>query len=202
VPLSKRSAIRVSKDAEANGAMRIFTVGHSTRAFDALVDLLHAHGVLQLADVRSYPGSRRHPQFARANLETALPAAGIAYRWLPGLGGRRKPAADSRRNAGWRVDGFRAYADHMQTEEFRSARSELEDWARRRATAVMCAEAIHTRCHRRLLADALLVRGWEVLHIESQTRAQPHVLTPFAVVETDGAPTYPGDPALPLGDRL
>jgi uncharacterized protein (DUF488 family) len=178
--------------------MRIFSIGHSTRAFEELVDLLRAHGVVQLADVRSYPGSRRHPQFARGNLETSLPPAGIAYRWMPGLGGLRKPVAGSSRNAAWQVEGFRAYADHMGTGEFVEARSELETWAQAAATAFMCAEASYTMCHRRLLADALLARDWEVLHIESRTRARPHLLTPFALVTAARTLTYPGNPELPL----
>src|SRR5262245_31568503 len=114
---------------------RIFTIGHSTRSFEELVDLLRAHGVLQLADIRSFPGSRRHPHFARTALETSLPAAGIAYRWMRGLGGMRKPMPGASPNVGWRVAGFRAYADAMATPEWESARSELEEWAAAAPTA-------------------------------------------------------------------
>jgi len=175
-----------------------FSIGHSTRTLDALLELLHAHGVLQLADVRSFPASRRQPHFARAHLEMALPEAGIAYRWLPALGGRRKLRTGSSPNTGWRVAGFRAYADHMATAEFEAGLGELESWARARPTAFMCAEANYRQCHRQLLADALLVRGWDVLHIESSTRARSHVLPGFAHVGEGGKITYPGDPELPL----
>src|SRR4030095_627472 len=145
---------------------RIFTIGHSTRPFAELVELLRAHGVVQLADVRSFPASRRHPHFARAALEKNLPAAGIEYRWMRGLGGMRKLKAGPSPNMGWRVAGFRAYADAMATTEWESARAELEAWALVAPTAFMCAEATYLKCHRQLLADALTARGWEVLHIE------------------------------------
>jgi uncharacterized protein (DUF488 family) len=180
-------------------APRIYSVGHSTRAVDELVELLVASGVRQLADVRSFPGSRRHPHFARGHLEAALPASGIAYRWMPGLGGRRRLGAGPSPNTAWRVAGFRAYADYMATEEFRSARTELESWAGAAPTVFMCAEARYRMCHRQLLADALVVRGWEVVHLETLKRAEPHVLTSFACVAPDGSVTYPGDPELPLG---
>ena len=176
---------------------RIFTIGHSTRSLDELVALLRHHGIEQLADVRSYPGSRRLPHFGRAALEAVLPAAGIAYRWMPGLGGRRRPRADSP-NRGWRVDGFRAYADYMRTPEFAAARDELEAWARQVPTAFMCAEAWFRKCHRQLLADALVVRGWEVLHVTSEAPPEPHRLTGFAQPEADGQLLYPADGELPL----
>jgi uncharacterized protein (DUF488 family) len=176
--------------------MQIFSIGHSTRSLDELVELLRAHQVARLADIRSYPGSRRHPHFARAHLEHALPRAGIAYQWMPGLGGHRKPAAQSARNAGWRIEGFRAYADHLGTEEFAVARDQLEQWAREAPTVFMCAEARFSQCHRQLLADALVARGWEVRHIESAEQAPTHVLTPFARVGADQVLTYPGTPEL------
>jgi uncharacterized protein (DUF488 family) len=176
---------------------RIFSVGHSKSQLDVLVQLLRIHSVSQLADVRSYPTSRRHPHFSRVNLETALPSRGIAYRWMPGLGGLRLPVASST-NTGWRVEGFRAYADHMQTPDFAMARAELEAWADSAPTAFMCAEADFHQCHRQLLADALVVRGWEVLHIASATASAQHTLTGFARVGKDGYIDYPGDPELPL----
>ena len=179
-------------------AGRIYTIGHSTRAFAELVDLVAAHGVRQLADVRSFPASRRYPHFARAHLEQALPRAGIAYRWMPALGGRRRLGAGPSANAGWRVAGFRAYADHMAMPEFAAARADLEVWAAAAPTVFMCAEAAYRMCHRQLIADALVARGWEVLHIESRTRARPHALTTFARLGEDGRITYPGDPELPL----
>lgn len=178
-------------------APRIFTIGHSTRTLDELLQLLRQHGIVQLADVRSYPGSRRLPHFGRAALETGLPALGVAYRWMPGLGGRRPLRPDSP-HRGWRVDGFRAYADHMQTPEFAAARDELEVWASRAPTAFMCAEAWFRKCHRQLLADALVVRGWEVLHVSSPAVPEPHRLTRFARRAADGHLVYPADGELPL----
>lgn len=178
--------------------MRLFTIGHSTRTYSAFLGLLRAHGVAQVADVRSFPGSRRHPHFARAHLEQALPVDGIDYRWMQALGGMRRPETGAVANAGWREPGFRAYADHMATAAFETARAELEAWAQGAATACLCAEAEPLRCHRQLLADALLARGWEVLHIETASNVRAHVLTSFARIDADGRITYPGDPQLPL----
>ena len=142
-----------------------------------------------LADVRRYPSSRRFPHFNAPDLERALGDAGIEYVHLAGLGGRRDPAPDSP-NTGWRVGQFRGYADHMGSEEFRGGLARLEELARARTTAVMCAEAQWWRCHRRLLSDALLVRGFEVTHIDARGGSTPHELTPFALVE-DGRLAYP-----------
>ena len=170
----------------------VYTVGHSTRSIEALVALLSAHGVAQLVDVRTIPRSRRHPHFNRDALSGSLPAAGIAYVHMPGLGGLRKPRVDSV-NTAWRNAGFAGYADYMQTPEFAASVAELIERARSVATAVMCAEAVPWRCHRSLLADALVVRGVDVRHILGLTRADPHVLTSFARV--DGLQiTYAGDP--------
>jgi uncharacterized protein (DUF488 family) len=137
-------------------------------------------------DVRRHPGSRRVPWTNSGEIERALP---VAYAHLPALGGRRRPAGDSP-NAGWESGQFRGYADHMRSAEFRDALAELERLAAERTTAVMCAEAQWWRCHRRLLADALLVRGWEVLHVGSAGGVTIHQLTEFAVVE-DGRLAYP-----------
>lgn len=178
--------------------MRIYTIGHSTRSFDELVQLLRAHGVMQVADVRSYPASRRHPHFARAALEISLPASGLEYRWMPGLGGLRHSPAATSPNRGWRVEGFRAYADHMLTPEFETTIAELETWARAAPTAFMCAEAYYRKCHRQLLSDALHVRGWEVLHIASESAPTLHRLTGFARVLEDQKLVYPGDAELPF----
>jgi uncharacterized protein (DUF488 family) len=172
--------------------MRVYTVGHSTRPFPQLLELLTAHGVTQVADVRSYPGSRRHPQFSRFHLERSLPQAGLAYAWMGHLGGMRRPVAETSANAGWREPAFRAYADHMGTAHFAAACAALEAWAMQGPTVCLCAEAEALRCHRQLLADALLVRGWEVRHIESPQVARVHVLTPFAKLGADGGLTYPG----------
>lgn len=168
----------------------ILTVGHSTRAFDDLVALLRHHGVELVADVRRYPGSRRHPQFQRAALERSLAEHGIAYRHLPELGGRRRPRPDSP-NQGWRNASFRGYADHMQTVEFRTGLAVLLELAAHHRVAIMCAEAVPWRCHRSLIADALLVRGAGAAHIVDAGQPAPHQLTRFACVEDDRL-TYPG----------
>jgi uncharacterized protein (DUF488 family) len=170
--------------------LRIFTIGHSTRTLEAFLGLLEAHGVRQLADVRTVPKSRRMPHFSREALAASLQAAGIEYRHFPALGGMRRPRPDSV-NTAWRNESFRGYADHMQTSEFSEAVSLLCDWAALASTAVMCAEALWWRCHRSLLADALLVRAVAVLHIQSETRAQPHQLHEFARTHGESV-TYPG----------
>jgi uncharacterized protein (DUF488 family) len=170
--------------------MTIFTIGHSTRSLDDLLALLRAHGVVQLADIRTVPKSRRHPHFARDALERSLPAAGVAYRHFPALGGLRRPRLDSR-NSAWRHEGFRGYADHMETPEFGAALDDLMGWGSGAPTAVMCAEAMWWQCHRRLLADALAARGVEVRHIMSAASAPPHEITEFARIEGERV-SYPG----------
>src|SRR5262249_35174827 len=148
--------------------------GHSTRTLDEFVGLLRAHGITQLADVRTVPKSRRHPHFAGEALAVSLPAAGVAYRRFAGLGGLRKPRKDSQ-NTGWRHESFRGYADHMQSPAFREALDELIEWSSV-PTVVMCAEAVWWQCHRQLIADALVARGIEVRHIMSATSAPAPVL--------------------------
>jgi uncharacterized protein (DUF488 family) len=143
-----------------------------------------------VADVRAFPSSRRHPQFNRAVLAGWLGDAGIAYRHMPGLGGRRKPVPGSA-NGGWEDSAFQGYADHMPTREFRTALAELEALAAERPTAIMCAEAVWWRCHRRLIADALVVRGWRVEHLGIGDSVALHELTEFAVVGPDRTITYP-----------
>lgn len=157
----------------------VFTVGHSTRALDDFIALLKAHGVQRLVDVRTVPRSRHNPQFNRETLPAALQAAGIAYSHKAGLGGLRKPRPDSP-NAGWRNLSFRGYADYMQTPEFVSSLEEIMAAARKEQLALMCAEAVPWRCHRSLIADALLVRGIPACEIVDATRLKPHALTPFA----------------------
>jgi uncharacterized protein (DUF488 family) len=167
----------------------VFTIGHSTRPLEELIALLARNGVAQLADVRTVPKSRRHPQFVREALAGSLPRAAIAYRHFPGLGGLRKPRRDST-NTAWRNEGFRGYADYMQTPTFAQALDELLRWAAR-PTAIMCAEAVWWQCHRQLIADALVARGVEVRHIVSAAAPEPHRLTDFARVEGTRV-TYPG----------
>lgn len=169
--------------------MTIYTIGHSTRSFEELVDILRAHGVAAVADVRTIPKSRRHPQFADTFLSIELPKNGIEYLPFKSLGGLRKTRKDSS-NTGWRNESFRGYADYMQTPEFAKALAELEEVARQQPTTTMCAEAVPWRCHRSLISDALLVRGWQVMDIMAINKATPHKLTPFAKVRGKKI-TYP-----------
>jgi uncharacterized protein (DUF488 family) len=143
-----------------------------------------------VADVRAYPSSRRHPQFNRETLAASLEAAGVQYVHVTGLGGRREPVPGSP-NGGWRERAFQGYADHMASSEFQQALAELQASARKLATAVMCAEAVWWRCHRRLIADALVARGWRVEHLGIGAGRAVHELPEFAVVETGGLVRYP-----------
>ncbi|MBF6599093.1 MAG: DUF488 domain-containing protein [Dehalococcoidia bacterium] len=162
----------------------LFTIGHSTRTLADFVALLRAWHVDAVADVRTVPRSRHNPQFEGAELARTLPAAGIAYVRMPALGGWRRPKADST-NTGWRVASFRGYADHMETDDFRAGIEALLAYADGRRVAVMCAEAVPWRCHRSLIADALVARGCEVRDIMSATAAPEHRLPAFARVERD-----------------
>jgi uncharacterized protein (DUF488 family) len=156
----------------------IHTIGHSTRSLEIFSQLLKAHRIELLADVRRWPASRRHPHFQREALSKALKEAGIDYLWRGDLGGFRKPAADSP-NTAWRVGAFRAYADFMLTSEFSAIMEQMETLASERRMTIMCAEAVPWSCHRQLLADAFLVRGWEVRHI-MDNRCHEHKFPPFA----------------------
>jgi uncharacterized protein (DUF488 family) len=176
----------------------IYTIGHSTHPPPRLLELLDAHGVTRVADVRRAPRSRRTPQFNAETLRPELPAAGVDYVHLPELGGWRSPIAGSEENAGWRNRSFRGYADHMGSDEFAAGLERLVALAAERPTAAMCAEAPWWRCHRRLVADALSARGWEVCHIGPDGGLARHELTEFAVVGEGGRVTYPPDE----GDQL
>jgi uncharacterized protein (DUF488 family) len=169
--------------------IEIYTVGHSTRSPEQLLEILHAAAIAAVADVRSFPSSRRYPQFNRGALEQWLPEAGIDYVHFGELGGRRNPLPDSP-NGGWRERGFRGYADHMASPEFEAGIQRLQQLARAKPTAVMCAEALWWRCHRRLIADALTLHGWDVCHLGSGAPTR-HELTSFAEVGEGGALTYP-----------
>ena len=157
----------------------VFTIGHSTRPIEDFIALLKAHEIKLLIDVRTIPRSRHNPQFNRETLPVSLHAAGIAYAHMPELGGLRHARKDST-NLAWRNLSFRGYADYMETHEFEKGLANLIGESRSRRTAIMCAEAVPWRCHRSLIADALLARGIEVFEISSPTRAQPHKMTPFA----------------------
>jgi uncharacterized protein (DUF488 family) len=161
--------------------LTIYTIGHSTRPLDEFIALLAAHGIRQLVDIRSMPRSRRHPHFSSDALSASLGDVKVSYRHSPALGGLRKPRRDSL-NTAWQVEGFRGYADYMETDAFRAALEELVAFAAAAPTAIMCAEAVWWRCHRQLVADALVARGIEVRHITSITAAPAHTLTDFAEV--------------------
>jgi uncharacterized protein (DUF488 family) len=175
----------------------IFTIGHSTRPIEEFIRLLKAHGVQRVIDVRTIPRSRHNPQFSRERLSAALHSARLHYRHLPGLGGLRRPAPDSP-NTAWRNTSFRGYADHMRTAEFETSLERCLAFARQERVALMCAEAVPWRCHRSLIADALLARGIEVREIVSAIRARPHAFTPWATVQGTRV-TYPTAATTPEG---
>ncbi|MCA1832443.1 MAG: DUF488 family protein [Actinomycetota bacterium] len=160
----------------------IFSIGHSTHTLEKFVELAQMHGITVLADVRTAPRSRRVPHFNSEFFGASLAQRGIAYRPMPALGGLRRPDPGSK-NLGWKVPGFRAYADYMQTPAFEESLAELVAVAEERTTAYMCAEGLWWKCHRRLISDALSVRGWTVRHILSDGKMVDHVLPEFAVIE-------------------
>jgi uncharacterized protein (DUF488 family) len=175
------------------------TIGHGTLAAAAFAELVAAAGIEVVVDVRRFPGSRRHPQFGSDQMAVWLPEAGLGYEWFPALGGRRKPSADSR-NTGLRNEQFRAYADHMETAEFKDGVARLLAMAGGAAVAVMCAESVWWRCHRRLLADHLvLVEGGAVEHVMHDGRRVGHPVTAGARRVGD-AVVYGGAEPLPLED--
>jgi len=156
----------------------LFTIGHSNRSFEEFLQLLRAHGVEQVIDVRSIPKSRHNPQFERTFLARGLRKRRIGYRWLKKLGGRRHAKNDSV-NTGWRNAAFRGFADYMATSQFADGLEALEVAAQGKCVAIMCAEAVPWRCHRSLIADALTKRKWNVCHIVGRVSARKHRLTPF-----------------------
>ena len=169
----------------------MLTIGHSNRPIDEFLRLLKAHGVKRLVDVRTVPRSRHNPQFNRDSLPGSLAAEGISYDHMPGLGGLRHPKRDSL-NTGWKNLSFRGYADYMQTPEFASSLDALIELDRTGGLAIMCAESVPWRCHRSLIADALVASGVTVSHVMTETRANPHKMNNFARVE-GGLVTYPAD---------
>jgi uncharacterized protein (DUF488 family) len=175
----------------------IYTVGHSIHPIEGFLALLREHRIERLADIRLIPKSQRYPHFGLEQLSAALQRTGVAYRHFPDLGGRRRPRRDSI-NTAWRVEAFRGYADYMSTPAFRAGVESLLAYATGARTAVMCAEAVWWQCHRRLLADHLLVRGIPVLHILSTVPPKPHELSDFAR-EVDGELVYPGLLESPAG---
>ena len=161
---------------------RVWTVGHSNHSVERLVEILKAHGIARILDVRRFPMSRKWPHFNADSLAASLPASEIEYVGIPELGGRRKPRPDSPHTA-WRAEQFRGYADFMDTPDFAANLERAMAYARERPTALMCAEAVPWRCHRSLLSDALSARGWDVSEILSEKEARPHRLPGFARVE-------------------
>ena len=186
----KRTASRVKKNVpQEPSSPRVLTIGHSTRPLEEFIRLLQVHGVTCVVDVRTVPRSWHNPQFNKATLPAALKKAGLGYVHMPGLGGLRHARRDSI-NMGWRNTSFRGYADYMQTPEFAQSLEELIHWAKRDRVTLMCAEAVPWRCHRSLIADALMVRGIRTEDIMSATRRQAHALTAFAKVRGTTI-TYP-----------
>ena len=169
---------------------RIWTVGHSTREAEKFNQILKAHEIEVLVDVRSFPGSRRYPQFNKEELKQSLASVELEYHHLPALGGRRRPNPESK-NTAWKNASFRAYADHLESEEFKQGINELEELARSRRTAFMCAEALWWRCHRSLIADYLKAKGWEVVHIGGEQQVEMHPYTSAARI-VKGKLSYEG----------
>jgi len=173
-------------------ARTLFTVGHSSRSAEAFLAVLAAHGIRTVVDVRRFPGSRRHPHFGQDELAGALAITGIEYAHEVALGGRRVPSAEHRApNAAWRVAAFRAYADYALTDPFHEALDRVLVLAARQPTTVMCAEAVPWRCHRRIIADHAVARGWTVQHVFDARRTDAHDLHPSARVRDDGRVVYP-----------
>ncbi|MCC7487072.1 MAG: DUF488 domain-containing protein [Burkholderiales bacterium] len=171
----------------------VFTIGHSTRPLPEFLGLLAAHGVAAIADVRRFPGSRRNPAYGSDALAAALAADGLGYRWFPELGGRRKALPGSP-NTAWRNGAFRGYADHMESEAFRAGFGKLVAFAAQQPAALLCAELLWWRCHRALIADALVAAGIPVAHILGPGKAAPHALRPPARLVA-GRLAYTAEPA-------
>jgi uncharacterized protein (DUF488 family) len=171
--------------------MTVWTIGHSTRPLDLFLGLLEHHRIEAIADVRRFPGSRRHPQYGSAALQATLAEHAIGYRWMPELGGRRRTSPDSP-NTVWKNAAFRGYADYMQTTEFAAAFTDLLAFAAQQRTCMMCAEAVWWCCHRSMIADALKSRGIRVLHIMDAGKTTEHPYTAPARI-VDGRLTYAVD---------
>lgn len=171
-------------------AGRIWTVGHSTRTESEFADIILAHHIKTVVDVRAFPTSRRFPQFNQKQLGQHLAGLAVEYHHIPALGGRRNPRPDSR-NTAWKNASFRAYADHMETDLFKAGIAELVELAKNSPTAFMCAESLWWKCHRSLIADYLKVRGYEVLHIMGVDKSEVHPYTSAARI-VDGQLSYRG----------
>jgi uncharacterized protein (DUF488 family) len=168
----------------------VFTMGFSNRTWEQTIAILQSHRIERLVDIRTLPGSKRTPQFNLENLQLKLPESGIEYIHMKTLGGLRKPLKDSRLNSAWRNDGFRGYADYMQSPAFEEALNALTGLLKEKRSVYTCTEAVFWRCHRQLVSDALFIRDYRVGHILGPGKAQAHTLTPFAKVDGDRI-TYP-----------
>ena len=181
---------RAAKGKNSTSKKTIWTVGHSTRSAEEFNQILKVHEIATLVDVRSFPGSRRYPQFNRSSLQESLAAEAIHYHHSPRLGGRRPPNPKSK-NTAWKNSSFRAYADHLESDEFQQGITELQELAQQGRTAVMCAEALWWRCHRSLIADYLKWKGWEVVHIRDAEHTELHPFTSAARI-VEGRLSYEG----------
>lgn len=188
--MGKRDDETKSEAAALEEKQRVWTIGHSTRSAEEFHEILAAHKIEALVDVRSFPGSRRYPQFNKKQLASTLPENGVEYFHLPELGGRRQTRKDSR-NTAWKNQSFRGYADHMETKEFQQGIERLLELGGEKHAAIMCAEALWWRCHRSLISDFLKARGVEVIHILDATHEQPHPYTSAARI-IDGELSYAG----------
>ncbi|MBS7623508.1 DUF488 domain-containing protein [Candidatus Bathyarchaeota archaeon] len=173
--------------------MHFYTIGHSARSLEEFIELLHENGVWILVDVRRWPSSSRHPHFSKMNMSEALKEHGVMYEWLgKQLGGYRKKGLEEESpSKGWSSRGFRNYADHTLTEEFREGIRRLLELAEKETVALMCAERLYWRCHRRIISDYLVVKGHSVTHILEKGKTEEHRLTSFAEV-VNGELRYPG----------
>ena len=201
MPESANSRLSIGSTIPAVATNILYTIGHSTHTIEEFIALLNAHRVRHLVDVRSIPQSRHVPQFNTDALESSLHAANIDYTHIKALGGRRHTRKDSL-NTGWRNASFRGYADYMSTPQFAEGLASLTEIARATPTAIMCAEAVPWRCHRSLIADALMLKDWQVRDILTAAPAAEHKLTPF-LVAVNNQPTYPApDAPATLFDEL
>ena len=173
----------------------VWTIGHSTHALPAFLALLHARGIEAVADVRRFPGSRRHPQFSGEALGSSLEAEGIAYHWFPELGGRRRPDLLEREGSAWRHPSFRGYAQYLRSEDFAHGLYSLLHASKACRTAIMCSELLWWRCHRRLISDVMLFCGWQVTHILGPSESSTHRLAPPVRVTPEGLSYAALDPA-------
>lgn len=189
-PVKREPALKLASAADEKAPL-VCTIGHSNQPLETFIDLLRSHGIDRVIDVRTVPRSRHNPHFGQDLLPASLEAAGISYTHIPGLGGLRRARPDSP-NIGWRNVSFRGYADYMQTAGFQDEVERLKAIASQDKCALMCAEAVPWRCHRSLIADALLIRGLRVEHIMGPKARRKHTLTPFASVE-ECCITYPAD---------